>query len=158
MGGVRPLNSIQLRSVNIARRFCYQLSLPTCESSAYVVEPSKNASNIVNYIVSLTVNALHMKLYYSFTYKYDLCNRPVQSYSCSHTLHKEESWLMSHHWEIQLLYCTAKPVLLSCLCEWAPSTKSTIGHGNILLWQWQDGCSLTRFFPILCRGRGYSNK
>ena len=77
MGGDKPIKLHSMNSVysiasfpphlgtrlRIAQRFCYQLSLPTCESSAYVhvVEPSKNASNIVNldYIVSLTVNALH---------------------------------------------------------------------------------------------------
>ena len=49
-------------------------------------------------------------------------------------------------------YCAAR-LNLSCyhVCEWVPSTKNPIDHGNILLWQWLGGCSLTRFFPI-CEG------
>ena len=59
---------VELNPITCIARIVYStaflllaISLPTCESSAYVVDPSKNANNIVNpdYIVSLTVNDLH---------------------------------------------------------------------------------------------------
>ena len=59
---------VELNPITCIARIAYStaflllaISLPTCESSAYVVDPSKNANNIVNpdYIVSLTMNALH---------------------------------------------------------------------------------------------------
>ena len=83
----------------------------------------------------------------------------TRTYPWSHTIRKGRKslvilQLMSRHWEIQLWYTAQLNLpLLSCLCEWIglPSTKSMIGRGKILLSQWLDGCSLTRFFPILCR-------
>jgi len=88
-----------------------------CESSAYVVEPSKIAGNIIILQLSLTMNALH-KLCLSWS-----CIIPIIRWLVhilAATTITKRGRVLSHyncHWETQLLYCMAKHVLLSCLCS-----------------------------------------
>ena len=118
------------------------------KSSVCIVKLFKNARNIANYLwPCILFTMLIMKLYYN------LCNWLIHILAATPLTKRGRVFSCYNWWAVteEHNYCTAR-LNLSCIVSMWMGTiyKSMylIGHGNILFWQWLDGCS---FSTILWR-------